>query len=94
MTLLRWYFAIDSPGSTGPVGDHARLAVLSARMVGGLDPFMLYHGAEGEFCAWMRAQGVTIIHAEPYASRFPISIMTPRWPSTPIATWCFSAARA
>lgn len=67
MTLLRWYFAIDAPGSTGPVGDHARLAVLSARMVGGLDPFMLYHGAEGEFCAWMRAHGVTIIHAEPPA---------------------------
>jgi hypothetical protein len=46
MTPLRWYFAIDASGSTGPVGDHARLAVLSARMVGGLDPRLLYHSAE------------------------------------------------
>ena len=67
MSLLRWYFAIDDQGSAGGVGDHARLAVLSARMVGGLEPFLLYHGAENEFCAWMRAQGVTIIHAQPPA---------------------------
>lgn len=62
---MRWYFAIDEGGAQGETGQLARLAVRSARAVGGLEPVMLYHGAHGEFCAWMAGQGVRIVDTRP-----------------------------
>jgi hypothetical protein len=62
---VRWYFAVDEAGSDGAPGVHARLAVLSARLVGGLEPRLLYHGARNAFTGWMTVQGVTVIDAEP-----------------------------
>lgn len=62
---MRWYFAIDEAGSQGDAGEHARLAVLSARLDGGLEPRMLYHGARNDFTAWMERAGVMVIDAEP-----------------------------
>ena len=62
---MRWYFGIDEAGSEGASGRHARLAVLSAEMVGGLEPRLLYFGARNEFTSWMQSRGVTVINAEP-----------------------------
>ncbi len=62
---MRWYFGIDEGGARGETGALAKLAVLSARAVGGLEPVMLYHGARGEFCAWMERHGVRIIETRP-----------------------------
>ena len=62
---VRWYFAIDEQGAGGETGEFARLAVLSARAVGGLEPVLLYHGAPTALCDWMRGQGVTIIEIRP-----------------------------
>jgi hypothetical protein len=62
---MRWYFAIDEGGALGETGALAKLAVLSALAVGGLEPVLLYHGQRGEFCAWMERHGVRIIEARP-----------------------------
>lgn len=62
---MRWYFAIDEAGSAGDAGEHARLAVRSARLDGGLEPRLLYHGARNDFTRWMDREGVTVIDAEP-----------------------------
>jgi hypothetical protein len=62
---MRWYFGIDEAGSEGALGRHARLAVLSAALVGGLEPRLLYHGARNAFTLWMQDHGVTVIDAEP-----------------------------
>jgi hypothetical protein len=58
---MRWYFAIDEQGGLGATGDLARLAVLSARAVGGLEPVLLYHGGRNVFTEWMEAKGVRIV---------------------------------
>jgi hypothetical protein len=63
--IVRWYFAIDEKGTRGQAGQHARLAVLSARAIGGLEPVLLYTGARNEFCDWMTAQGVGVVDAAP-----------------------------
>jgi hypothetical protein len=62
---MRWYFALDEPGASGQTGQDAKTAVQSARAAGGLEPFLLYHGAQNDFTAWMRRQGVTIINTAP-----------------------------
>lgn len=62
---MRWYFGIDEAGSEGALGLHARLAVLSARLAGGLEPRLLYYGARNGFTLWMRDRGVAVIDAEP-----------------------------
>jgi hypothetical protein len=62
---MRWYFGIDEGGSQGVIGDMAKLAVLSAKAVGGLEPVLLYHGGQTPFCDWMRKQGVQIIETRP-----------------------------
>jgi hypothetical protein len=62
---LRWYFAIDESGAKGELGDMAKLAVLSARAVGGLEPVLLYHGAPSAFTAWMERQRVRVVTARP-----------------------------
>ncbi|HEX7388969.1 MAG TPA: hypothetical protein VF286_02580 [Acidiphilium sp.] len=62
---MRWYFGIDEAGSAGDAGLHARLAVRSAALAGGLEPRLLYHGARNDFTAWMERNGVTVIDAEP-----------------------------
>jgi hypothetical protein len=62
---MKWYFAINEAGATGGLGLHARLAVISARRVGGLSPHLLYMGARNAFTAWMEAQGVTVIDTAP-----------------------------
>ncbi len=62
---MRWYFGIDEAGSQGALGWHAKLAVLSARLAGGLEPRLLYFGAATAFTDWMRMQGVMIVNAEP-----------------------------
>jgi hypothetical protein len=63
--LIRWYFAIDEAGGLGEAGQYARLAVLSAHAVGGLDPVLLYAGQRNDFTAWMTAHAVTVIDAQP-----------------------------
>lgn len=62
---MKWYFALNEAGTAGGIGLHARLAVLSAQKVGGLDPHLLYYGARNAFTAWMEAQGVRVIDAAP-----------------------------
>jgi hypothetical protein len=62
---MRWYFAIDEQGGLGPTGNFARLAVRSARAVGGLEPVLLYYGGRTEFTGWMEANGVQIVDAAP-----------------------------
>jgi hypothetical protein len=62
---MRWYFAIDEAGGLGETGDLARLAVRSARAVGGLEPVLLYYGGKTEFTAWMAAHDVHIIETAP-----------------------------
>jgi len=62
---MRWYFAIDEAGAAGELGALARLAVASARAVGGLEPVLLYFGARNEFTAWMQDQRVSVLDAQP-----------------------------
>lgn len=62
---MRWYFALDEGGAEGGLGTMAKLAVLSARAVGGLEPVMLYHGAPGELTAWMQRQHVRVVPTRP-----------------------------
>jgi hypothetical protein len=62
---MRWYFAIDEAGGLGETGALARLMVLSARAIGGLEPMLLYHGAPTEFTAWMQRHGVCVIPVRP-----------------------------
>lgn len=64
---MRWYFGIDEGGAAGAQAEHARLAVLSAKLVGGLEPRMLYLGARNDFTRWMERQDVEVIEAEPPA---------------------------
>jgi hypothetical protein len=66
---MRWYFAIDEDGGLSETGVLARLAVLSARRVGGLEPVLLYFGARTEFTAWMEAQGVRVVDTAPSFQR-------------------------
>lgn len=62
---MRWYFAIDEHGGAGETGTLARLAVLSALAIGGLEPVLLYYGGKTSFTDWMDAQGVRIIESRP-----------------------------
>ena len=62
---MKWYFALNEAGTTGGIGLHARLAVLSARKVGGLDPHLMYYGRRNAFTAWMEAEGVRVIDTAP-----------------------------
>jgi hypothetical protein len=62
---MRWYFATDAAGGMGQTGELARLAVLSARAVGGLEPVLLYHGARTAFTAWMEQHGVRVHDTSP-----------------------------
>ncbi|MBV9735163.1 MAG: hypothetical protein JO209_04590 [Acidisphaera sp.] len=62
---MKWYFALNEAGTSGGIGLHARLAVLSALKVGGLEPHLLYYGARNDYIAWMEAQGVRVIDAAP-----------------------------
>ncbi len=62
---MRWYFGIDEAGGLGETGRLARLAVLSARAVGGLEPVLLYFGARTEFTAWMERHGVRVLDIQP-----------------------------
>lgn len=62
---MRWYFAIDEAGARGRTGSDAKTAVRSALRLGGLEPFLLYHGARNDFTNWMTLHGVRVIDAEP-----------------------------
>jgi hypothetical protein len=62
---MRWYFATDAAGGMGETGELARLAVLSARAVGGLEPVLLYHGARTAFTEWMEQHGVQVRDTHP-----------------------------
>lgn len=62
---MRWYFAIDQAGAGGSIGEHAKLAVLSAAAIGGLEPVLLYYGKRTDFTAWMTAHGVEVIDTAP-----------------------------
>jgi len=62
---MRWYFATDEAGGLGQAGALARLAVLSARAVGGLEPVLLYYGARSAFTEWMEQHGVAVVDAAP-----------------------------
>jgi hypothetical protein len=58
--MMKWYFGLDAAGVEGDTGLHARLAVLSALSVGGLEPHCLYAGERDDFTAWMEAHGVVV----------------------------------
>jgi hypothetical protein len=62
---MRWYFAIDERGGLSHTGAFAKLAVLSARAVGGLEPVLLYYGARTIFTEWMTAHGVRVVDTAP-----------------------------
>lgn len=62
---MRWYFAIDEAGGMGETGTLARLAVLSARATGGLEPVLLYYGARTVFTEWMERHGVRVVDTAP-----------------------------
>jgi hypothetical protein len=62
---VKWYFAIDEGGGLGATGEDAKTAVRSARLVGGLEPHLLYYGARSEFTVWMEKNGVTVIDTAP-----------------------------
>jgi len=62
---LRWYFAIDERGTNGPTGEDAKIAVSTARQLGGLQPHMLYYGARNDFTGWMEKNGVRVIDTVP-----------------------------
>jgi hypothetical protein len=62
---VRWYFAIDEAGAATIVGEHAKLAVQTARSVGGLEPVLLYHGARNALTVWMEQAGVKVIDTAP-----------------------------
>jgi hypothetical protein len=62
---MRWYFALDEAGAAGQTGADAKTAVLTAAAIGGLEPFLLYHGHRNDFTTWMQRQGVTVIDAAP-----------------------------
>jgi hypothetical protein len=59
---MKWYFGLNETGVHNGTGLHAKLAVLSARRVGGLEPVMLYTGQADDFTGWMRGQGVEVLH--------------------------------
>jgi hypothetical protein len=62
---MRWYFAIDEAGGLGHIGAYAKLAVRTARAIGGLEPRLLYYGNPTSFTGWMTANGVEIIQTAP-----------------------------
>ena len=62
---MKWYFALNEAGALGDLGLYAKLALLSARQVGGLEPRLLYHGARNGFTEWMEARDVPVIDAAP-----------------------------
>jgi hypothetical protein len=62
---MRWYFGLDESGAAGLQAEHARLAVLSAKLAGELEPRLLYYGARNDLTRWMERQGVAVIDAEP-----------------------------
>ncbi len=89
---MRWYFAINEAGSAGDLGLHAKLAVVSARRVGGLDPVLLYLGARNAFTAWMDAAGVRVIDAEPgFADAIRAAVAAGRYPPDFAGHWLRSA---
>ena len=62
---MRWYFAIDEAGGLGETGALARLMVLSARAIGGLEPILLYHGSPTIFTEWIQRHGVRVVPVRP-----------------------------
>ncbi len=60
---MRWYFAIDEAGTATETGTLAKLAVLSARAIGELEPVLLYYGQRNEFTGWMEAHAVRVVDA-------------------------------
>jgi Glycosyl transferase family 8 len=62
---MKWYFAINETATATPLAEHAKLAVRSARRVTDLRPHLLYFGKRNGFTAWMEAQHVTVIDAQP-----------------------------
>jgi hypothetical protein len=62
---VKWYFAIDEAGGLGATGADAKTAVRSARLLGGLEPYLLYYGNRNEFTAWMESHGVKVIDTAP-----------------------------
>lgn len=62
---VAWYFAINEAGANSGLGLHVKLAVLSARLVGGLAPHLLYFGRRGAFTEWMQAQDVRVTDFSP-----------------------------
>lgn len=62
---MRWYFGLNEAGTRGTTAVHAKLAVLTARQVGGLEPVLLYAGTPNAFTAWMRAHDVEVVVTEP-----------------------------
>jgi lipopolysaccharide biosynthesis glycosyltransferase len=59
---MKWYFAL-SQATAHAYWQHVQVAVRSAQRNTTLAPHFIYDGDDDERCHWLRAEGVTIIHA-------------------------------
>ncbi len=57
---MKWYFGLNAASANGETGRHARLALISALAVGGLEPHCLYAGERDTFTDWLEARGVRV----------------------------------
>jgi Glycosyl transferase family 8 len=62
---MKWYFGLNAASSNSETGRHARLALISALAVGGLEPHCLYAGERDTFTDWLEARGVHVHFAFP-----------------------------
>jgi hypothetical protein len=64
---MKWYMALNEAGTSGDIGLHTKLAVLSGIRHTELEPHLLYTGKRNAFTAWLEDQGVTVVDsALPY----------------------------
>jgi Glycosyl transferase family 8 len=57
---MKWYFGLNAASANSETGRHARLALISALAIGGLEPHCLYAGERDTFTDWLEARGVHV----------------------------------
>jgi hypothetical protein len=58
---MKWYLALNEGGTSGDIGLHTKLAVLSALRNTDLAPHLLYSGRRNAFTDWMEDRGVKVV---------------------------------
>jgi hypothetical protein len=58
--MMKWYFGLNAASAGEETGRHARLALISALAVGGLEPHCLYAGERDTYTDWLEDRGVRV----------------------------------